>query len=280
MKRIAFIIAIALLFVTTYAPVPTVEAASNPTMIVGLLVDFGGCQQNAYRADWSWVSTDYDDSTYDYVGVIIYDANGVRLAAEWQGWFVGDSYSWISTFGAGGGGMNNITARPVTIEMIDLVSAPPSGYNTDAIYTDIESQRNNGAPVLLTVTYDPANDEPDCSTLPYITPPPPPGGCDPCGAGDYDRVGQIMITAAQSQPGLTTPNGGTAKATNGADIILPYDWDGNGFDTYDVMESQVVNGRQWLALFLGDAGSPVWVPLDKVTQLTSLPGNNPLLQNP
>jgi hypothetical protein len=173
-----------------------------------------------------------------------------------------------------------MTARPIYIEMYDIVSAPPQGYNTTVIYDNIESQVAAGAELLLTVQYDPANDEPDCSTLPFVTPPPPPGTCDPCGPGDYDRVGQIMITAAQSQPGLTTPNGGTAKATNGADIILPYDWDSNGFDTYDVMESQVVNGRQWLALFLGDASSPVWVPLDKVTPLTSLPGNNPVLQNP
>jgi hypothetical protein len=279
MKRLAVILAITLLFVASYSPVPTAEAATDPTLFVGLLVDYGDCQTNAYRADWSWLSTDDDDgANFDYVGVITYDANGVRIAAEWQGWIVGQTYEWLSTFGTQGNGMNAFTARPLTLEMIDLRSQPPKGYNTDAIYSDIEAQRDSGAPVLLTVTYDPANDAPDCASLPFIAPPPPPGSCDPCGPGDYDRLGQIMITAGQSQPGLSAPNGGTAKATNGEDVILPYDHDGNGFDTYDVIDSTTVDNRQWVALFLGDSDNPVWVPVDQVTPLTSLPGNNPILQ--
>lgn len=279
MKRLAVIIAIALLFVTTYAPIPSAQAATNPSMIVGLASDNGGCQDNVYQADFSWLSTTADDAAgFDYVGVIAYDANGLRIAADWNGWLPGLSFTYMATFGDPGWGMNQMSARPIFLEMYDLFAAPPMDFNTDEVYDNIENQVANGAPLMLSVQYDPANDEPDCASLPFITPPPPPGSCDPCGSGDYDRLGQIMITAAQSQPGLSAPNGGTARASNGADIILPYDWDGNGFDTYDVIDSATVGNRQWVALFLGDSGNPVWVPVDKVTPLTSLPGINPLLQ--
>ncbi|MCI0711500.1 MAG: hypothetical protein L0154_15200 [Chloroflexi bacterium] len=248
MKRLAIIVVIGLLAIIGYSLPNPVKAATNPYILVGMAFNAGNCQDSFYEVEFGWVSTDADDGQFDFVGVVVYDANGVRLAADWANGAVGIPMNWLAFFGQNTnplfkGGMNEITARPVTIEMYDLYRSPPIDYNTNPVYDDILNQAATGAELMLTVEYDPANDQPDCASLPVIGSPPPPGTCDPCGPGDYGRVGQVMITAGQSQPGLTGPNGATAKATNGADIILPFDADGNGFDTYDVIDSTVVNGR-------------------------------------
>ena len=66
------------------------------------------------------------------------------------------------------------------------------------------------------------------------------------------------------------PEGEPAKLSDGTVIVLPQDYDNNGFDTYIVTEVRTVNGRVWVSIFLGNT-SFVWVPLDQVTPISPIP---------
>ena len=66
------------------------------------------------------------------------------------------------------------------------------------------------------------------------------------------NIGAFLISVNDPQPVYDSPNGENVKI-NGMGLWLPADADGNGFDTYVVTESRVVDGVQWLAFFLGSA---------------------------
>lgn len=264
MKRliIVFIIAVSLSgFIPTH-----VEAATDPGLFVSMTVDYGTCSDSIYEIAISWTGSQNDAGTpYDQVGWIAYDANGVHIASDWNGIQPGYSWTYYTDFGSTVG-MNDVTARPITIEVYDTVEFGPFDYNTEAVYQYVLDQAAAGAPLLISAVYDPANDQPDCGTLPFIDNNP----IVTDGGINVPNRGMIMITAEQAQPAYTAPGGEVAKASDGADIILPYDWDSNGFDTYVVTEATDVGGRVWLSIFLGseDFG---WVPEDTVTAMTSLP---------
>lgn len=77
--------------------------------------------------------------------------------------------------------------------------------------------------------------------------------------------GLIQIATWQTCPAYMSPGG---EAIPG--MLLPADADGNGFDTYVVTGSQVVDGETWVSIFIGSANW-VWVPLDAVTPMTAMP---------
>ena len=76
--------------------------------------------------------------------------------------------------------------------------------------------------------------------------------------------GEIMITAANGQPAYDSPAGSVIRHNGGAELWLPQDYDGNGFDTYVITETVVVDGRTWYGIFLGNE-TWAYVPADTVT---------------
>ncbi|MCI0711518.1 MAG: hypothetical protein L0154_15290 [Chloroflexi bacterium] len=145
------------------------KAATNPTLEVSVSVNTGDCATSIFQIDFSWLSEVNDQDGYDVVGIIAYDANGTRIATDWNGWLPGMQYPMATPFGHDLG-INAITVRPIYIEMYDITSFPPIGYNTNEIYDHILNQVNNGAPLLLSMLYDPTMDVPDCASLPYQPP--------------------------------------------------------------------------------------------------------------
>lgn len=83
------------------------------------------------------------------------------------------------------------------------------------------------------------------------------------------NLGLVKIDTGQAQPVYESPNGGVIRIS-GAEVWLPHDADGNGFDTYIVTEIHLVDGEIWLGLFIGGVRWG-YVPLAHVTQLTPLP---------
>ena len=77
------------------------------------------------------------------------------------------------------------------------------------------------------------------------------------------NFGEVMITSEISQFGYGAPAGEPARTASGAGVWLPHDWDGNGFDTYTVTGSTVVDGETWLSIFIGNE-TWVWVPQSTV----------------
>jgi hypothetical protein len=106
------------------------------------------CWQTLLGFSWSVTGQTDDLAGYDHIAIVIRDANGVLLN-YYQLWFpVGGTqaaggYTYYYT------GMNNITARPVTLSFIDIGAA----------YTI------NGTP-FSSFTIDPAAWSPSCQSIP------------------------------------------------------------------------------------------------------------------
>lgn len=86
--------------------------------------------------------------------------------------------------------------------------------------------------------------------------------------GPMVNNGMIQINATQAQPVYESAGGGVVRI--GVDELwLPNDADGNGYDTYLIQDTEVIDGRTWVAITLGteSAYGNVWVPLDQVTLL-------------
>ena len=77
------------------------------------------------------------------------------------------------------------------------------------------------------------------------------------------NTGEIMITTANGQPAYDSPAGSVIRHNGGAELWLPHDYDGNGFDTYIITETVVIDGRTWYGIFLGNE-SWAYVPADTV----------------
>ncbi len=89
------------------------------------------------------------------------------------------------------------------------------------------------------------------------------------GGINVPHVGMIQIDQSQTQPAYDSPAGNIVQTVDGTDIYLPADYDNSFADTYVVTDTQVVDGRVWVSIFLGSENF-VWVPLDQVTPLTYL----------
>jgi hypothetical protein len=81
------------------------------------------------------------------------------------------------------------------------------------------------------------------------------------------QIGMIQIDQFQTQPAYDAPDGSIISDQNGT-IYLPADADNSFADTYVVTGIETIDGRVWLSIFLGNQNYG-WVPLDKVTPLTS-----------
>ena len=79
------------------------------------------------------------------------------------------------------------------------------------------------------------------------------------------QVGMISISASQAQPVYESAGGGVVRDTDGNELWLPQDYDGNGYDTHLVMSSTEIDGQIWYQLWIGNTSGMVWVPADKVT---------------
>lgn len=82
------------------------------------------------------------------------------------------------------------------------------------------------------------------------------------------NLGVIQIDVTMAQPAYAEPGGEIAKA-DGNEIWLPHDADSNGYDTYTVTDTQTIEGRTWVNIFLGSEDF-VWVPLDQVKVVSYL----------
>ena len=72
------------------------------------------------------------------------------------------------------------------------------------------------------------------------------------------HVDDIRINAGSNVPAYDGPAGSQVKLLNGRDVFLPQDYDGNGYDTYVVTDTAVVDGVTWYSIFLGNEQF-VWV---------------------
>lgn len=158
----------------TSGPSPEVAApkASGPTLVVSVNSTDGTCAGTQFLISFGWTATVSDPTDgNDVVGMIAYDPNGVAIAADWNGWSVGTTMTETTPFGAGAG-INPLTVRPLTIQMYDIVTFPPFGQNTQAIFDDILAQSAT-SPLMMSMVYDPAADVPDCGSLEELGTPVP-----------------------------------------------------------------------------------------------------------
>ena len=77
------------------------------------------------------------------------------------------------------------------------------------------------------------------------------------------HITDILIYSWEQVVAYGSPGGEPARLSNGAVIVLPQDYDGNGFDTYVVTDSTVIDGETWVSIFLGNE-SFAWVQLSQV----------------
>ena len=144
-------------------PVP-IEAI-NPILFVELYSTDGTCGGSIFEITVGWTATIADPGDgNDVVGMIAYDSFGVPIAANWNGWRIGDTATVRTDFGDGDG-INEMTGRPIKIEVYDIVTFPPFGSNTQAIFDDILAQSAT-VPLLIEMVFDPTDLVPDCTNLP------------------------------------------------------------------------------------------------------------------
>lgn len=79
-------------------------------------------------------------------------------------------------------------------------------------------------------------------------------------AVNFPNKGEILISAGA--PVLTYAAAGNYPTG----IVLPADYDGNGFDTYTITSSATVAGETWYAVWVGGEDY-LWVPASQVTVL-------------
>ena len=82
-------------------------------------------------------------------------------------------------------------------------------------------------------------------------------------AMNIPHITDILIYSWEQVVAYGSPGGEPARLSNGAVIVLPQDYDGNGFDTYVVTDSTVIDGETWVSIFLGNE-SFAWVQLSQV----------------
>lgn len=80
------------------------------------------------------------------------------------------------------------------------------------------------------------------------------------------NLGEIMITAQQVQQPYDSPAGQPIYLPTGGELFLPFDYDGNGFDTYTVTDFAQVGDTLWFGIFIGNRYW-IWVPETAVTIL-------------
>jgi hypothetical protein len=108
-----------------------------------------------------------------YMGIVVRDGNGVHINGLWTE-LTGPSTLMSVTFISNIlSHINNITARPITIEVYDLNNTyngsnlPPANSmpNNMAVYNAVIAEQ-----LMSSIVYDPGIDNADCANLPIILP--------------------------------------------------------------------------------------------------------------
>lgn len=233
-----------------------VNAASSITGNLEVISAGTDCTDTGWRVNASWLNTDDDTGTgKDRVALIVFDGNGVPIASNWSDSAIGNHIGVSFDFG-NGDLINEITARPLTIQLHDVTFGPTIGGNFLAQYNEIIA---NNAPIAVEIIYDPADDIAGCASLPLIAAAPA------SSTQPQAQISTIAISAAQAQPVYESAGGNVVRDTNGQEIWLPQDFDGNGFDTHLVMSSIDLDGQVWYEIFIGDGLATVWIPADNVS---------------
>lgn len=120
--------------------------------------------------------------------------------------------------------------------------SPDGGSTWDVI------QNTHPSYVALGVAFVLEADEPEPEPEPEVP------------AVNFPNKGEIMISAGAP---VQTYAAAGAYPTN---IVLPADYDGNGFDTYTVTSSATVAGETWYAVWVGGEDY-LWVPASQVQVL-------------
>lgn len=108
------------------------------------------------------------------------------------------------------------------------------------------------------------------STIDAATTPPPGGSTTSVEPPLYvPNLGLVRIDVKNTQPVFQSP-GGPPILRGSSLLLLPHDFDGNGFDTYTVTKIVQFNGENWVGIFLG-SGNWGYVPLANVVPITVLP---------
>ncbi len=106
---------------------------------------------------------------------------------------------------------------------------------------------------------------PDVPFTPFLTAAPAFCGGPVAGnTGDFPNIGMVKISVEQAQPAYDSAGGSIIRHNGGHELWLPHDYDSNGFDTYVVTETMMVDGRLWVGMWLGSQ-TYGWVPIDMVT---------------
>ncbi|NND44434.1 MAG: hypothetical protein HKN58_03855 [Xanthomonadales bacterium] len=157
--------------VATLGIMSTAHAASNPDLNITATEVDSTCATSEFLVTSEW-QEDVDDAfNCDIAAVIVYDGLGVPIASDWQCTQVGNYTQRDTPFGdfVGSGAfmniINEITARPLTAELYDVDFEPAGGRNFLSQYEEII---NAGAPLMLSQTWDPAEQVPGCGSLPLI----------------------------------------------------------------------------------------------------------------
>lgn len=80
------------------------------------------------------------------------------------------------------------------------------------------------------------------------------------------HVTDIRINSWEQVVAYGSPGGEPAKLANGQVIVLPHDFNNDGFDTYVVTDTATVDGVTWYSIFLGNE-SFTWVNGSQVTPI-------------
>ncbi|MBZ0315969.1 MAG: hypothetical protein K8L91_06090 [Anaerolineae bacterium] len=89
-------------------------------------------------------------------------------------------------------------------------------------------------------------------------------------ANNVPNYGEVKLDTGQHQPAYVNPGGGEIiRGSNGADVWLPADADGSGYDTYVVTDAVEMDGEVWIAVWLGGENYG-WLPLSGVTPTRQL----------
>ena len=90
---------------------------------------------------------------------------------------------------------------------------------------------------------------------------------------EVPHLGMIQISGLQAQPLHMSPGGQEIRLEDASMLMLPHDFDGNGFDTYVVTQIEILEGADGPEVWLGIwVGSRIWgwVPYADVTPLNDL----------
>lgn len=74
-------------------------------------------------------------------------------------------------------------------------------------------------------------------------------------------LGELELKAGQVQPAYVAPGRGEVIRTgDGAEVLLPYDADASGYDTFTIAGMAKIEGNVWVGLYLGGPNWG-WIPL-------------------